>query len=188
MAFFVTDSGSELFTDTLPALKIKHYYGKPARDNVYSYVRLYFYKGSLRGAFTSFDEKPLLTNKMSLCLKSEHSEETLVISIGKNLKAHVYKTCEPPGEQKQDITHFTADNIITGEDEQGAFWSVNFNISSNAIKKALGKAICAGDILACNLYLHSDEESAFACVFKPDEITQPLKLSAKGGQIIVVPY
>ncbi len=190
MTFFVTDSTTELFTDTLPALKIKYYYQEALRDNVYSYARLYFYNGSLRGAFTSFDDKPLASNKMSLCVKGEHSEQTLVISIGKSQKAKAYIICENLSEEsgKNEIRDFNADKIVTGEDEQGVFWSVNFKISADAIKSVFGKTICAGDILACNLYLHSDEEKAFASAFECCESEDVLKLSAKGGQLVVVPY
>ncbi len=183
MAFFVTDSKTALLTDTLPALKTIHYNGTFARDNVYSYARFYFFNGALFGCFTSFDEKPLKSTKMSLYLQGINAKKTAVISAGKHCEAKAYTQDE--NEQNKIFYQAQNSNIFLGEDEQGIFWNVNFSINEKNITEMLGKKVQSGDVFNCNLFLHSEEESAFASAFKTH---QNEILSANGGQIIVVPY
>ncbi len=182
LSFFVTDSNTKLLTDTLPALKIKHYYGTALKDNVYSYARIYFHKGALHGCFTSFDENPLKSTRMSLCLQGISNDEVLIISFGKHFEGKVF-TLNKNGEAKTNFSDFTSNDAFTGEDEQGIFWNVEFCVNSSVFEKALGEKPLSKSVYSCNLFLHNDEEHAFAAAFKENEL-----YSTKNGQIIVVPY
>lgn len=67
MPFLVTDSAVPLPAETLPALKLTHYYDAPARGDVYAYLRCYIYKGALCYNLLVFDGAPPPTARHWVC-------------------------------------------------------------------------------------------------------------------------
>ena len=84
MPFLVTDSAVPLPAETLPALKLTHYYDAPARGDVYAYLRCYIYKGALCYNLLVFDGAPPPTERIGFALCPAESEgEFLFASFGK---------------------------------------------------------------------------------------------------------
>ena len=74
MPFLVTDSAVPLPAETLPALKLTHYYNAPARGDVYAYLRCYIYKGALCYNLLVFDGAPPPTERIGFALCPAKSE------------------------------------------------------------------------------------------------------------------
>ena len=84
MPFLVTDSAVPLPAETLPALKLTHYYDAPARGDVYAYLRCYIYKGALCYNLLVFDGAPPPTERIGFALCPAESEgEFLFASVRK---------------------------------------------------------------------------------------------------------
>ena len=54
MSFLITNSRDALPMETLPALKITHFNGEPARGQVYAYLRCYVRDGEIPFSVSSF--------------------------------------------------------------------------------------------------------------------------------------
>ncbi len=163
MPYFITNGKTPLLMETVPVLKVTNYSGSAKRDNVYTYMRSFAYNGSMFCSFTSFDESPLEGTVMSLVLRHIDSENVLTVTCGKHTAATATlqhnSTCT-------DMTPcLNAAPVITGGDEQGLYWGVNFEIAQKAFAQSFGTKLNDGEIYQGNLFLHSTEETAFGSAF-----------------------
>ncbi|MEG2930820.1 MAG: hypothetical protein RR825_03445, partial [Ruthenibacterium sp.] len=118
MAFLITDSATSLLMETVPALKITHFYGQSLRDHVYAYLRCYVLHGDWHCCFTSFDEAPPKGARMALCLQPAMGGGTLIYSVNKYTGAALIVQ-----ETNAALPDIPAAQIVTGGDEQGLYWS-----------------------------------------------------------------
>ena len=157
LPFLLTDSREALSMNTLPALKLTHFSGHPARGEVYAYVRLYLFEGALRLCVTSFDETPPETARMALCLAFADDEtRTVRVVFSKYAEAAV----DLPGRTQSVPTI-----LSTGADEQGWYWQREGELSEALLREALGRAPRAGDVLAGNVIAYDESEDAFGAAF-----------------------
>ncbi len=171
--------------ETVPVLKVTEYTGTAKRDNVYTYMRCFAYNGSMFCNFTSFDECPLSGTMLTLILQHVSGENLMTVTCGKStpLRAEITfdGTCA-------DITkHINAQPVVTGCDEQGYYWGINFEITKEAFKKAFCKKLSDGDVFTGNFFIHSTQESAFGSAFPvPSGASAPCAVG--GDSFFIVPY
>ena len=110
MPFLVTDSAVSLPAETLPALKLTHYYDAPARGDVYAYLRCYIYKGALCYNLLVFDGAPPPTERIGFALCPAESEgEFLFASFGKAPGSDTLALCRAqPGGGYAAVRAFSA--------------------------------------------------------------------------------
>ncbi len=186
MPYFITNGKAPLLMETVPVLKTTYYYGNAVRDNVYTYMRCYAYNGSMFCNFTSFDENPPEHVRLSLSLTHIDSDDILVCTCGKTaqISALLQKSTN---EQLSFTNYIKSEPVITGNDEQGFYWSINFEITAKAFKLAFNKKVETKDIYIGNFFIHSLNEDAFGSAFEASESTKQLWLN-KGESFFVVPY
>ncbi|MEG0768521.1 MAG: hypothetical protein RRZ93_05120 [Ruthenibacterium sp.] len=160
MAFLVTDSAAPLLMETVPALKITHFYGHALRDHVYAYLRCYVLHGDMHCCFTSFDGAPPEGARMALCLQPASGGSTLIYSVGKQVGASL--TVQ---ETNAALSELPAAQIVTGGDEQGLYWSATGILPASAFRAAFGAAPSTGAVYAGNLFAYSLDETAFGTAF-----------------------
>ena len=189
MAFLITDSAAPLLMETVPALKITHYYGHAVRDNVYAYLRCFVRSGSVYCCFTCFDEAPPETAFLALCLQpADRSETALCFAAGKG-SGTVLTVRGADGTVLKTLAAQAADavQVVTGGDEQGLYWSINAVLPATAFSEVFGDTPKSGSVFAGNLYLCNSAETAFGAAFPVPEGAGAL--SALGfGTFMVVPY
>ena len=157
LPFLVTDSGVPLAMNTLPALKLTHFSGRPARGEVYAYARLYIYRGAVRFCATSFDETPPDTARLALCLAPADDESRVFrVALAKSREACVLYA----GHAREIPTI-----LSTGADEQGWYWQREGELDAALVREALGFVPKAGDVLAGNVVSYDETESAFGAAF-----------------------
>ncbi len=187
MPFLITDSAVPLLMETVPALKIAHFNGIPARDTVYAYLRCYICRGALHVAVTGFDGQPPATVRFGLALAdADDTTKYLFLSLapsGENSLA-VYSVADQKVQQSLDAP---LTQIVTGGDEQGLYWSAESVLPAQVFTAVFGKALKAGGVCAGNVFLYDIGEAAFGAAFPvPQGETVP---TAKGFDVFtIVPY
>ncbi len=168
--------------ETVPVLKVTHYYGTAKRDDVYTYMRAFAYNGSMFCSVTSFDENPPQDVRVSFCFKPLDIENSLVCTCDKYTGV-----CTKSGKDGDITTHIKQGQVVTGNDEQGYYWGVSFEIRPKVFEIAFGKTPQDGTVYAGNLFIHSNKESAFGAAF--DVPSGEKALTFKGADnFFVVPY
>lgn len=190
MSFLVTDSETPLQAETLPALKITHFFGTPARGAVYAYLRCYVYQGDVHYSVCVFDELPPPSARVGFAITADDTlSRYLFLSISKNnepslsLYHHdlnrvdaVSQTLAVPEVQK-----------FSGADEQGGYWGAQ-GVLPHALWKSLFNCTPkAGVFLPANVFLYDIFESAFGAAFPvPKDAVIP---TADGfSPFMIVPY
>ena len=161
MPFLLTDSREPLAMNTLPALKLTHFHGAPARGEVYAYVRMYLFHGAVRFCVTGFDETPPKTARMALCLAFAEDERRAVRVV---LSKYADAAAEFPGRSEKVKTL-----LSTGADEQGWYWQREGELDARLVQEALGRLPKAGDVLVGNAVSYDVSEDAFGAAFPVPE-------------------
>ncbi len=187
MPYFITDSKTPLLMETVPVLKVMHYYGNAKRDNVYTYMRCYAHNEELYCNFTCFDECPDDGSRIAVTLQHLSGENILNIVAGKYIPVSGSIINEHNTNNCIDSSYIQQSAVITGSDEQGIYWSVNFKICKQAFKKAFSINLKSNTVFSGNLFLYSLTENAFGSAFSVPE--GELALTQKGADsFIIVPY
>ena len=66
--------------ETLPALKITHFNGEPARGQVYAYLRCYVRDGEIPFSVTVFDETPPHTARFGFAVTPDDAAGTYLFA------------------------------------------------------------------------------------------------------------
>lgn len=147
--------------NTLPALKLTHFRGVPARGEIYAYARMYLYQGAVRFCVTEFDETPPETACMALCLAFADDERRAVRVV---LSKYADAVAELPGCAK------TLETLLsTGADEQGWYWQREGELDAALVREALGRTPRAGDVLVGNVISYDTDGDAFGAAFPVPE-------------------
>ena len=170
MAFLLTDSAAALPAETLPALKITHFYGAPARGRVYAYMRCYVRRGTLHWCATVFDGAPPATARIALAITPDDTvSRYFFLSVGKDSPARL-----------------SLRRRVAGADEQGEYWGAEGELPAAVFRRAFGTAPKAGSLLPGNVFLYDEAERAFGAAFPCPGCEGP---SADAfGTFLVVPY
>lgn len=191
MPFLITDSATPLLMETVPALKVSHFYGNPARGNVYAYLRCYVHKGDFHCCMSEFDAAPPMDTRMAIAIcPAEDTETFLLFSLGKEEPSATLTLCDKEGNTLKTLdAPMTA--LTCGEDEQGLFWSRTGVLSGKIFKESFGAAPRAGDVYVGNVLLYQENETAFGTAF-PMSIASPLEAGpvrmAGFEPFTIVPY
>lgn len=192
MAFLITDSAVPLLMETVPACKVTYFTGTPAHDEVYSYLRFYFCGGALHFAFMSFDEAPLPTARMALCLQSADGGTCLVCSAAKADDAPggacALTLCASGTNRVLRTFAAPATLLSTGSDEQGLFWCRSGVLPAQTLTQALGQRVQAGCVLTGNIFLYDTADPASYGAAFPVPARTPVPTDAGGGVFTIVPY
>ena len=84
--------------ETLPALKITHFNGEPARGQVYAYLRCYVRDGEIPFSVTVFDETPPHTARFGFAVTPDDAAGTYLFASCTKQQGDalwLYRTGEP---------------------------------------------------------------------------------------------
>lgn len=189
MSFLITESRDALPMETLPAWKITHFYGTPARGCVYAYLRCYVRNGAMPFSVTVFDGAPRETARIGLAVTLDDAAGTyLLVSCAKGQDAALWLyEAREGGDVPLRRLAMPAVRQLAGSDEQGVYWGAEGVLPAGALREVFGRVPKAGDLLPANVFLYDEAEPAFgaACPVPPGS-TAP---TASGfGAMVVVPY
>lgn len=185
MPFLITDSAAALPAETLPALKITHFYGAPRRGCVYAYLRCYVHRGAVRYSATVFDEAPPATARLGLALTLDDAARGfLLLSLGKSSGAQLALYA---GDAAPKALAVPPARMGAGGDEQGLYWSAEGELPAAVFRACFGGVPRAGVFLPGNVFLYDETEAAFGAAFPVPAGEKPP--TAAGFQpFMVVPY
>lgn len=175
--------------ETLPALKITHFNGEPARGQVYAYLRCYVREGSMPFSVTVFDEAPPETARFGLAVTLDDAAQTYLFAScakGQDGALWLYRAGEPTDVPVRRL-ELPSMRHLAGGDEQGFYWSAEGVLPAAAFRAAFGRVPKVGGILPGNAFLYDTTEAAFGAAFGvPAGAGVP---TADGfGAFVVVPY
>ncbi len=185
MPFLVTDSASPLAFETLPALKVTEFYGRPRRGEVYSYLRCYVREGSLYYSVTVFDGAPPATARIGFAITAQDdARRYLFAELGKDIPCQLTLY-----EDDQPVQTLKAPPVrqLAGQDEQGEYWGAESVLDAQLFRTFFGCAPQAGTLLPGNVFLFDRTETAFGAAF-PVPADGPVPTSRGFDSFLVVPY
>ena len=185
MAFLVTDSAFPLPFDTLPALKLTEFCGRPRRGPVYAYLRCYVQAGSLHFSATVFDGAPPATSRMGLAITADPGAGRYLfaqVGRGTDCRLTLYENDAPLRQLAcPPVRH------LAGQDEQGEYWSAESRLEAGVFRACFGRAPAPGMVLPGNVYLFDPTEAAYGAAF-PGPAGGPVPAAEGFGAFVVVPY
>lgn len=189
LSFLITESRDTLPMETLPAWKITHFYGTPARGCVYAYVRCYVQNGAIPFSVTVFDGAPRKTARIGFAVTPDDTAAMYLFAScakGQGGTLWLYRAGEEADIPVRQL-EMPALRELAGSDEQGVYWSAEGVLPAAALRAVFGRVPKTGDLLPANAFLYDTAEPAFgaACPV-PEGCTVP---TASGfGALVVVPY
>lgn len=189
MSFLITESRDALPMETLPAWKITHFYGTPARGCVYAYLRCYVQSGAMPFSFTVFDGAPRKTARFGFAVTLDDTAETYLFAScakGQNAALRLYRAGEGADAPVRKL-EIPAVRQLAGSDEQGVYWSAEGVLPAGTLREIFGRTPKTGDVLPANAFLYDEAEQAFgtACPVPPG---CSVPTAAGFGALVVVPY
>lgn len=153
MAVLIEHLTGAVVMDTLPVIKLTHWYGTPARDEIYAYTRLCLCPEGLRIRMTVFDREPPLTETAAALLllnrplRLEFTQDTARMTVGD-------ETCGLPQ------TIFSA-----GADEQGWYWQADCLLQQETLARSGVELPADGTAFDAAFFLQDRRETAFGSAF-----------------------
>lgn len=192
MSFLITESPDALLMETLPAWKITHFYGEPARGCVYAYLRCYVQNGAIPFSVTVFDGAPRETARIGFAVTLDDTAGTYLFAScakGRDAALWLYRADATGGGADTPVRQFEMPALrqLSGSDEQGVYWGAEGILPAVILQEVFGRVPKTGDLLPANVFLYDEAEPAFgaACPVPPG-CTVP---TASGfGALVVVPY
>ncbi len=162
--------------DTLPVIKLTHWYGTPARDAVYSYARLAIGSGALHLAVTVFDREPPPTQRFAALLQLPGG--TLRLTFG---PGHAEAQRMAPDGTATALP-LPAGGCIAGagEDEQGWYWQVRTALPQGWLSAHGLQLPEAGSLFRGAFILQDGNEEAFGSAFAAPDAADPRPESCMG--------
>lgn len=153
--------------ETLPALKITHFNGEPARGQVYAYLRCYVRDGEIPFSVTVFDETPPDTARFGFAVTPDDAAGTYLFASCTKQQGDalwLYRTGEPADVPLRRL-EMPPMRHLAGSDEQGFYWSAEGVLPAQAFRTAFGRVPRVGGILPGNAFLYDVSEPAFGAAF-----------------------
>ena len=141
MSFLITNSRDALPMETLPALKITHFNGEPARGQVYAYLRCYVRDGEIPFSVTVFDETPPDTARFGFAVTPDDAAGTYLFASCTKQQGDalwLYRTGEPADVPLRRL-EMPPMRHLAGSDEQGFYWSAEGVLPAQAFRTAFGR-------------------------------------------------
>ena len=175
MAVLIEHLTGPVVMDTLPVIKLTHWYGTPARDEVYAYARLCLCAEGLRIRMTVFDRQPAPTEtatallRLNKTLRLEFTWDTARLTVG-----------DEAYELPQTV--FSA-----GADEQGWYWQADCLLRQEALARSGIELPADGVAFDAAFFLRDRRETAFGSAFAcpADEAPAPERCL---GQLVLFPF
>lgn len=140
--------------ETLPALKITHFNGEPARGQVYAYLRCYVRDGEIPFSVTVFDETPPDTARFGFAVTPDDAAGTYLFASCTKQQGDalwLYRTGEPADVPLRRL-EMPPMRHLAGSDEQGFYWSAEGVLPAQAFRTAFGRVPRVGGILPGNAF------------------------------------
>lgn len=179
MSILITAAQTPLMTETLPAVKLTHFYGQSAAGRVYAYLRLYALRGGFCFNMTHFMQNPPDGTQMRLYLTAADGSRSVCIACAPQGDAVI--TAADGSEQPLAVRHFK------GGDEQGWYWACEGELTSEQCFALLGQTAEVGSVWGCNVTAQCGDETAFSAAYAVPQNTFPPQ-SAALDTLTVVPY
>ena len=153
MAVLIERLTGPVAMDTLPVIKLTHWYGTPARDEIYAYARLCLCPEGLRIRMTVFDREPAPTEKITALLQMKRS---LRLEFTRDT------ACLTAGSEAYGLpqTVFSA-----GADEQGWYWQADCLLQRELMARAGAEMPADGVAFDAAFFLRDTREEAFGSAF-----------------------
>lgn len=191
MSMLVSYSETPLVLDAVSALKVTHYCGHSALDDVYAYFRAFVCGAGLTFSLTSFERRPPRESRVgaALCLDPQ-AEEYLFFSTNGAMESECALYREQGGGPDlrvrplalpQQPAHFG------GSDEQGFYWGCEVLLDEAFLRETFGVRLRPGSVFTGNVYKYAAGEAAFGAAF-PSPPGAGLPCRAGFGEFVVVPY
>lgn len=169
MPFLVTDSTTPLPVETLPALKLTHYYENPVYGQIYAYLRCYVHKGAFCYNLLVFEEAPPASRRIGFALCPAQSQgQFLFASFAKPAGTDALALCDIR-EDGQAVASchvpLPPARRSAGEDEQGPYWCAEGVLPASIFLEAFGKAPHAGEFWPSNVFLYDTAAPGFGAAF-----------------------
>ena len=148
--------------ETLPALKITHFNGEPARGQVYAYLRCYVRDGEIPFSVTVFDETPPHTARFGFAVTPDDAAGTYLFASCTKQQGDalwLYRTGEPADVPLRRL-EMPPMRHLAGSDEQGFYWSAEGVLPAQAFRTAFGRVPRVGGILPGNAFFPPQPGSA----------------------------
>ena len=192
MSFLITESRDALLMETLPAWKITHFYGEPARGCVYAYLRCYVRNGAIPFSVTVFDGAPRPMARIGFAVTLDDTAATYLFAScakGRDAALWLYRAHETGEGADTPVRQLEMPALrqLSGSDEQGVYWGAEGVLPAETLREIFGRVPRTGDLLPANVFLYDEAEPAFgaACPVPPG-CAAP---TASGfGALVVVPY
>lgn len=185
MPFLVTDSASPLAFETLPALKVTEFRGRPRRGEVYSYLRCYAHKGALHYSVTVFDGAPPATARIGFAITAQDDARRYLFAVlGKDAPCELTLYQDDAPVQTLPAP---AVRQLAGQDEQGEYWGAESVLDAGLFRELFGRTPRAGMLMPGNVFLFDRTEAAFGAAF-PAPADGPVPTSQGFDSFLVVPY
>ena len=174
MAVLIEHLTGPVVMDTLPVIKLTHWYGTPARDEVYTYARLCLCPEGLRVRMTVFDREPAPTETA-----------TVLLYLGTPLRLDFTRsTARLTGSgTAADLpqTVFSA-----GADEQGWYWQADCLLSPAELARLNAAPPADGVAFDAAFFLRDTRELAFGSAFSCPTGKAPVPEDCR-GQLVLFP-
>lgn len=177
----VSMSEQPLVFDALPAMKVRHYTGRAALGNIYTFARLYACRQSLALSLCVFEEKPDDASMVGFALRGEEEGRYLQAGLspaGLSLSLWEQGACTPL--EAPEVSRFA------GNDEQGWSWGGNFTLPAQALARA-GVTLGSGGRFWAAVVKYRSDEAAFGCSYRPQEDEKPFN-PARFEPCVLVSY
>ena len=186
----ISYSETPLVLDAAGALKVTHFHGRSARDEIYSYFRAVVRGGDLVFSLTSFEQHPPRESRMGAAFCFAPAGGTyLFVSTNSLPQAEAY-LCAPAAQGRDRRTEsvaLPAPVLFGGSDEQGFYWGCEFVLEKQLLADRFGAALVPGSVFTGNIYKYAAGEDAFGAAL-PTPPALGLPCQAGFGEFVVVPY
>lgn len=189
MSYLISESADALPMETLPAWKITHFCGVPARGMVYAYLRCYIRAGALFYCATVFDSTPRPTARFGFAFTPEPTPRRylfLTCAKGAAPTLRLYETAAPHDRPVRTLALPPA-RQSTGSDEQGEYWSEEGEVPASILQGVFGHIPQPGDVLPANVFLYDEAEAPFGAAC-PAPRDSRVPTAAGFGTMVVTPY
>ena len=176
----ISKSATPVVFDTLPALKVRHYHGRSALGNIYTFARLYVLEHSLAISLCSFEESPPPQSRVAFCV-GEAAGRFLRLALSPE-----EATLTLCGTPKEEPLPAPAPSYFSGQDEQGWYWGAHLLLAPSLLEKA-GVDFADDEHFCAALVKYRTDEDAFGSAFPVQNGANPFDI-AHFGSFAVVGY
>ncbi len=184
MSMLVSYTQTPMVLDAVGALKVTHYYGRSALDDVYTYLRAFVLRGDLIFSLTAFEQTPPAESRIAVAFRFlPEKDPFFYLTVGPACPVEAFLS---GSNGMVSLSLPQQGNRFGGSDEQGFYWGYEFCLPSSFLAK-MGAKLLPGSVFTGNLYKYAVGESAFGAAF-PCDPSLGFPRGENFGEFVVVPY